>query len=301
MNVQHTLATEARFKGIGLHTGAAVNLVVRPAPEDSGIRFFLQPAGASRPAMVAARVENVTDTNHCTSLSQGGATVHTVEHLLAALAGLGIDNADVWLDAGEVPVLDGSAAPFVHGLLDAGLAPQAAPRTVIRVTAPVRVAEGTDKWIELAPSETPGLTVDLDIDFDHASVGCQRMAFALTPERFAGELAAARTFGFMDDVAALRQAGLARGGSLENAVVIGAEGVMNPEGLRFSDEPVRHKVLDLVGDFALLGRPLWGRIAAHRSGHTLHAVAMRALLARPGCWEAVTAPMPEPALAFARS
>jgi UDP-3-O-[3-hydroxymyristoyl] N-acetylglucosamine deacetylase len=301
MNVQHTLATEARFKGIGLHTGAAVNMVVGPAPADSGIRFRVQPPGVSRPTVVAARIENLVGTSYCTSLGCGGVTVHTVEHLLAALAGLGVDNADVWLDAGEVPVLDGSAAPFVHGLLGAGIVPQGALRTAIRVTAPVRVEEGADKWIELAPSDEPGLTIDLDIAFTHASVGRQRLAFALTPERFVEELAAARTFGFLDEVEALRQAGLARGGSLENAVVIGREGVMNPEGLRFADELVRHKVLDLLGDFALLGRPLWGRITAHRSGHTLHAVAMQALLARPGCWEAVEAPVSEPALAGARN
>jgi len=290
MTVQHTLASEARFKGIGLHTGQAVNMVVAPAPEDSGVRFLVRKPGSDEPVVIPARVESLAGTAYCTILGRGGVTVHTVEHLLAALSGLGVDNAAVWLDAGEVPVLDGSAAPFVRGLLEAGIVAQVAPRTALKVTAPVRVEEGSDKWIELLPADRPGLTVELDIDFDDATVGAQRMAFALSAERFAAELASARTFGFKDEVEALRRAGLARGGSLDNAVVIGPEGVLNPEGLRFGDEPVRHKVLDLVGDFALLGRPLWARVVAHRSGHTLHAVAMRALLARPACWEAVEAP-----------
>jgi len=296
MTFQHTLASEARFKGVGLHTGASVNMVVGPAPEDSGVRFLVQPSGTPDPVVIPARVEHVVSTAYCTSLGIGGVTVQTVEHLLAALAGLGIDNADVWLDAGEVPVLDGSSAPFVEGLLAAGIVPQPAPRAALRVTAPVRVDEGDDKWIEVRPSLVPGLTIDLDITFPHASVGHQRMRFRLTPEGFAADLARARTFGFLDEVEALRRAGLARGGSLDNAVVIGAEGVMNPEGLRFGDEPVRHKVLDLIGDFALLGRPLWAHVVAHRSGHTLHAVAVQALLSRPSCWEAVEAPVPDAVL-----
>lgn len=296
MTVQQTLASEVRFRGIGLHTGSAVNMVVGPAPADSGIRFVVAGPGAARPMTVAARIENLAGTAYCTSLGHGGVTVHTVEHLLAALAALEVDNAEVWLDAGEVPVLDGSADPFVRGILEAGLALQPTPRTVLRVTAPIRVAEGADKWIELAPSDTPGLTVDLDIDFAHTTVGSQRMRFELSPEHFVRDLAAARTFGFADEVEALRRAGLARGGSLDNAVVIGADGVMNPEGLRFADEPVRHKVLDLIGDFSLLGRPLWAHVTAHRAGHTLHAVAVQALLARPGCWETVEAPEPATAL-----
>jgi UDP-3-O-[3-hydroxymyristoyl] N-acetylglucosamine deacetylase len=299
MTFQQTLATEAHFKGVGLHSGAPVHMVVGPAPEDSGIRFLVQPSGCPDPVVIPARVEHLSGTSYCTSLGVGGVKVQTVEHLLAALAGLGIDNADVWLDAEEVPVLDGSSAPFVDGLVAAGIVPQPAPRAALRVTDTVRVEEGDDKWIEVRPALAPGLTIDLDIDFAHATVGSQRLRFHLTPEDFAADLAAARTFGFMDEVEALRRAGLARGGSLENAVVIGADGVMNPGGLRYDDEPVRHKVLDLIGDFALLGRPLWAHVVAHRSGHTLHAVAMRALLSRPACWEAVEAPVPDAVLCAA--
>jgi UDP-3-O-[3-hydroxymyristoyl] N-acetylglucosamine deacetylase len=284
MTNQHTLASEAHFSDIGLHSGDPVHMVVGPAPAGSGIQFRVEAPGVE-PRTVAARIENLVGTDLCTTLGDGDVTVRTVEHLLAALAGLGIDNALVRLDAGEVPILDGSASPFVDGLLKAGLRAQSAPRTVLKVTAPIRVEDGDDKWVEIAPADREGLTIDLSIDFDHPALGCQDMRFFLTPERFARELAAARTFGFKREVAALQQAGLARGGSLDNAVVLDEDGVMNPGGLRFADEPVRHKVLDLIGDFALLGHPLWGRVTAHRAGHTLHAEAVRALLAHPGRFE----------------
>jgi UDP-3-O-[3-hydroxymyristoyl] N-acetylglucosamine deacetylase len=296
MTFQHTLASEAHFKGVGLHNGTSVNMVVGPAPEDSGIRFLVQPSGRPEPVVVPARADFLVSTDYCTTIGADGVTVKTIEHLMAALVGLGIDNADVWLDGDEVPVLDGSSALFVEGLLAAGVVPQPAPRAALRITAPVRVDEGDDKWVELHPSDTPGLTVDLDIDFSHEAVGSQRLRFHLTPEHFAADLSAARTFGFFEEVEALHRAGLALGATLENAVVIGEDGVMNPGGLRFDDEFVRHKVLDLIGDFALLGRPLWGHVVAHRSGHTLHAVAVRALLSRPACWEAIEAPVPAAAL-----
>jgi UDP-3-O-[3-hydroxymyristoyl] N-acetylglucosamine deacetylase len=287
MAVQHTLADSAHFEGIGLHTGAQVHMEVAPAETDTGIRFVVpRPDGGTQ--VIGAVPENVTDTAYATSLGAEGVEVHTVEHLLAALAGLGIDNAEVRLSAPEVPILDGSAAPFVEGLLEAGIAAQAAPRAYLKVVAPIRVAEGTDKWIEFGPGEVPTLSVAMEIRFDHAAIGTQRTRYVQSPRAFARLLARARTFGFLREVEALRRAGLARGGSLASAVVIGDEGVVNPEGLRYPDEPVRHKVLDLIGDLALLGRPLWATATAHRSGHTLHARAVRALIAHPECWEVVT-------------
>jgi len=287
MAVQHTLEDVARFEGIGLHTGAKVHMDVLPADADTGIRFVVDgPDGTAR--VIEAVPEHIVDTAYATSLGAGDMVVHTVEHLLAALAGLGIDNAEVRLSAPEVPIMDGSAAPFVHGLLNAGLAAQAAPRAYLKVTAPIRVAEGTDKWLELGPGDAPTLAVALEIRFDHAAIGTQRTRYVQSPKAFARLLSRARTFGFLREVEAMRRAGLARGGSLDTAVVIGDEGVLNPDGLRYPDEPVRHKVLDLIGDLALLGRPLWAQVTAHRAGHTLHARAVRALIAHPECWEIVT-------------
>jgi UDP-3-O-[3-hydroxymyristoyl] N-acetylglucosamine deacetylase len=297
MAVQHTLGDVARFEGIGLHTAEKVHMEVAPAAVDTGIRFVVaQPDGGTR--VIAAVPENVVDTAYATSLGADGVVVQTVEHLLAALAGLGVDNAEVRLTAPEVPIMDGSSAPFVAGLLAAAVVPQAAPRSYIRVTAPIRVAEGTDKWLELGPGDAPTLSVALEIQFDHAAVGTQRTRYVQSPKAFSRLLSRARTFGFLSEIEAMRRAGLARGGSLESAVVIGDEGVMNPDGLRYPDEPVRHKVLDLIGDLALLGMPLWATATAHRSGHTLHARAVRALIAHPECWEVVT-DVPEPAAAGA--
>lgn len=183
--------------------------------------------------------------------------------------------------------MDGSAAPFVADLLAAGVQEQDRPRFVIRVTAPIRVQDGPDKWIEIRPMEGPGTLVDYWIEFAHRAVGAQSYRCEVTPERFVSELSAARTFGFLDEVEALKCAGLARGGSLDNAIVIGDEGIMNPGGLRFADEFVRHKVLDLIGDLSLLGRPVWGHVVAHRSGHDLHTRLVAAILEQSGDWELV--------------
>jgi UDP-3-O-[3-hydroxymyristoyl] N-acetylglucosamine deacetylase len=285
--VQHTLGAWATFEDVGLHTGEKVRMEVAPAAPDTGVRFVV-PRPDGTPAVVAAVPENIAGTAYATSLAADGVTVHTVEHLLAALAGLGIDNAEVHLSAPEVPIMDGSAADFVHGLLKVGALPQDTPREYIKVIRPIRVAEGTGKWLQLGPGEAPTLTVALDIDFAHTAIGTQRTRYVQSPEAFVRVLARARTFGFLREVEAMRRAGLVRGGSLDNAVVIDDEGVMNPDGLRYPDEPVRHKVLDLSGDLSLLGRPLWAHATAHRSGHTLHARAVRALLAHPECWEVVT-------------
>ncbi|MDH5527232.1 MAG: UDP-3-O-acyl-N-acetylglucosamine deacetylase [Nitrospirota bacterium] len=285
MSYQNTVSKEARFTGVGLHTGASVTLSVRPAPVDAGLRFVVGRPGAE-PVVIDAHHANIQTTSYATSLGSGDLRLHTVEHLLAALSGLGVDNAELWLDGPEVPVMDGSARPFVEGLLQAGLVEQPKARRVIRITQPIRVADG-DKWIELLPSVQPGLQVDYAIDFEHLAIGRQHFHMKVTPETFEKEIAAARTFGFAHEVARMQSAGLARGASLDNAVAVGDEGVLNPGGLRFDDEMVRHKVLDLVGDLALLGRPLWGHLIANRAGHGMHARLMEEILLRTDRWESV--------------
>lgn len=293
MSFQTTVASAAHFSGIGLHSGEQVNLSVLPAPADHGIRFHVSRPGGAAPVVIPATPEKVAATAYATSLREGPVALHTVEHLLSALAGLGIDNAQIHVDAEEVPIMDGSALPFIHGLLKAGIRPLAAPRMVIRILEPIRVEEdGGGKWLEVTPLAAPETVIDYHIEFAHEAVGTQRYRFVLSPDTFVGELAAARTFGFAREVEALRQAGLARGGSLDNAVVIGDDGVLNPEGLRFVDEQVRHKILDLIGDLALVGRPVLGRISAHRSGHGLHTRLAQAILARPEAWELVEQPAP---------
>jgi UDP-3-O-[3-hydroxymyristoyl] N-acetylglucosamine deacetylase len=288
MSYQTTVVKPVVFSGVGLHSGQRVNLVVRPAASDSGIRFHVTRDTDTEPVIVTATVDKVAATSYATSLKEGDLSLHTVEHLLAALSGLGIDNADIDVDAEEVPIMDGSAEPFINGLLEVGIRPLNAPRMVMRMLETIRVEEdGGDKWLEIAPLDAPETIIDYQIDFSHRVVGRQHYRLVLSPETFMAELGSARTFGFAHEVQAMRQVGLARGGSLENAVVIDDEGVMNPEGLRFVDEQVRHKALDLVGDLALLGRRLLGHITAYRSGHGLHTRLAREILAHPEAWELV--------------
>ncbi len=287
MGFQTTVASDAHFTGVGLHSGEPVNMVVRPALANSGIRFIVSPAGET-PMVISATADKVAATAYATSLKVGDVALQLVEHVLSALAGLGIDNAEITVDSTEVPILDGSAAPFVRTLLQAGIAELQAPRRVMRILEPIRVEEdGGDKWLELLPTDMPGTVIDYHIEFDHKAVGTQQFRFVLTPQSFIDDLCEARTFGFAREVQALQQLGLARGGSLENAVVIDDDGVMNPEGLRFEDEQVRHKILDLIGDMSLLGYPVVGQYVAYRAGHGLHNRLARAVLARPDAWELV--------------
>ncbi len=287
MAFQTTVAGDVRFTGVGLHSGEPVSMVVRPAPADSGIRFIVAPEGGD-PVTISATADKVAATAYATSLKVGDVALQLVEHVLSALAGMGIDNAEITVDSTEVPILDGSAAPFVRELSRVGIAELRAPRRVMRILEPIRVEEdGGDKWLELLPTDLPGTVIDYNIEFDHKAVGTQRVRFVLTPESYVRDLCEARTFGFAREVQALQQLGLARGGSLENAVVIDDDGVMNPEGLRFEDEQVRHKILDLIGDMSLLGHPVMGQYVAHRAGHGLHNRLARAILARPEAWELV--------------
>lgn len=282
---QRTLKNVIRATGVGLHTGAKVFLTLKPAPADAGIVF--RRTDLAHPTDIPARPENVTDTRLSTTLEVGAARVSTVEHLMSAFAGLGIDNAYVELTAGEVPIMDGSASPFVFLIQSAGIEEQDAVKQFIRIRKPIRVEDG-DKWATFEPWD--GFMISFTIDFDHPTLrGSKQVAqvdFANTS--FVKEVSRARTFGFMRDLESMRKAGLARGGGLDNAIVMDGFRVLNEEGLRYEDEFVRHKVLDAIGDLYLLGHPVIGAFSAHKSGHALNNKLVRALLADRDAWEFTT-------------
>jgi UDP-3-O-[3-hydroxymyristoyl] N-acetylglucosamine deacetylase len=276
---QHTIQRPVFCEGIGLHSGQPVSLWLRPAPPDSGITFVKHtPAGT---ISLAARIEQVSETRLATTLGQGELVIHTVEHLLAAVNGMGIDNLMVELTASEIPIMDGSAQPFVAAIASAGIAAQQATRTVCAIMQSVEVRDG-DGWIAATPA--PGLEIYNTVEYDHPTIGRQAFAYREDgPAAFAATLAGARTFGFADNVEQLKASGYIKGGSLDNAVVVGADGVVNREGLRWPDEFVRHKTLDLLGDLTLFGRPLRGRINAYKAGHRLHVKFVTYLVAHPEC------------------
>jgi UDP-3-O-[3-hydroxymyristoyl] N-acetylglucosamine deacetylase len=282
---QRTLKTAIRTTGVGLHTGARVELALRPAGVDTGIVFHRVdlPDAATLPALA----ENVGDTRLSSTLRRGGVSVSTVEHLMSALAGLGIDNLHVDVAGPEIPIMDGSAYPFVYLLQSAGLAEQAAAKRYLRVTAPVEVRDG-DKWARFDPF--PGFKLDFTIDFPHPVFGSENRHVVLdfAEHSYVKEVARARTFGFMQDVEAMRAAGLALGGSLNNAIVLDETRILNSEGLRFDNEFVRHKMLDAIGDLYLLGHPLIGQYTAYKPGHALNNALARALLASPDAAQTVT-------------
>ncbi|WP_299441037.1 UDP-3-O-acyl-N-acetylglucosamine deacetylase [uncultured Rhodospira sp.] len=279
---QQTLAAPVTVSGIGLHTGETVTLTLRPAEADSGV-WVHRADVTDRDPMIPARWDHVVDTRLCTVLGNAaGVTVSTVEHLMAALAGLGVDNAEIVVDGPELPVMDGSSAAFVAPIEAVGLRAQQAPRRVVRVRDPVTVEDG-DSVAALRPAPR-GLTIDAGIDFTSAAIGRQRRVVTVTPDSFRRELADARTFGFRHEVEGLRAMGLARGGSLDNAVVVDGDAVMNPGGLRHDDEFVRHKALDALGDLYLAGHPMVGVYAGHRPSHRLNNLLLRALFQRPEAW-----------------
>jgi UDP-3-O-[3-hydroxymyristoyl] N-acetylglucosamine deacetylase len=281
---QRTLKDSIRATGIGLHSGAKVYMTLRPAPANTGIVF--RRLDLAEPVDVPADALNVTQTNLGTTLEQGDAKVATVEHLLSALAGLGIDNVFIDLTAAEVPIMDGSAAPFVFLLQSAGIEEQNAPKRFIRIVKSVRVEED-DKWAELSPYD--GFRVNFEIDFDHPVLRKHRQHAHLdfSTTSFLKEISRARTFGFLKDVESLRANDLALGGSLDNSIVMDEYRVLNEDGLRFRDEFVRHKVLDAVGDLYLLGSCLIGEFTGYKSGHRLNNLLLRALLAQPECYREV--------------
>ncbi len=268
MDFQRTIRKPATLDGIGLHSGKPVRLTVSPAPVDSGIVFRVglvtgRPDQLSEPILAAP--ESVVDSHYATTLGRGSARVQTVEHLLAAIAGLGIDNLNVHLDGTEVPAMDGSAKPFVAMLLAAGRTHQNARRRAITIPHPIRV--GTDsRWLQIVPADR--LRISYTLDNDHPAIGTQALSWTATERSFVEDFAPARTYGFLKDLGAIRKRGLAQGVSLDNTIGVGNGGVLN--GLRYRDEFVRHKVLDLVGDLALLGRPLLGHVIARNAGHALN-------------------------------
>ncbi|MBI3930127.1 MAG: UDP-3-O-[3-hydroxymyristoyl] N-acetylglucosamine deacetylase [Armatimonadetes bacterium] len=265
--LQRTLAASCRFDGVGIHSGRHCMAQVHPAPEGTGVVFTAE--GRS----FRAAVEHVVRCERCTTLGDGCVSVSTVEHLLAAIAGLGVDNLRVEVEGGEVPILDGSAAPFVEAMRAAGLVEQSLPAPVLGLRRPVWVHSGSSVAIALPHSH---LQLECSIHFDHPLVGFQSVAYDSRAEDFANRLAPARTFGFWEEVKLLLERGLARGGDFSNALVIRADGTSSP--LRFSDEPARHKCLDLLGDLALLGARLQARVQVLKAGHRLHVELVRKIL-----------------------
>jgi UDP-3-O-[3-hydroxymyristoyl] N-acetylglucosamine deacetylase len=273
--------------GIGLHSGKKVTLSLIPAPADHGIRFRRSDLGVEIPAHVSYLGGGQ---QLQTSLVNGGASVETVEHLLSAFRGMGVDNVIVELNHREVPIMDGSAAPWVYLIQDAGIKMQNAPRRSLQVVRPIQVQHG-DKRIALYPAD--GFKVSYTITFDHPMLRHQQKTVDLDEQMFVDQVAPARTFGFLKEVEMLRQRGLALGGSLENAVVLGETGVLNP--LRFEDEFVRHKILDVLGDLALVGYPVQGHLVVHRGGHALHTAFAEEVLRQQDAWQLVESPAPAPA------
>lgn len=279
---QRTLKNLIRATGVGLHTGAKVYMTLRPAPPNSGIIF--RRVDLARPVEIKATPHAVGDTRLSSCLERDDVRISTVEHLMSAFAGLGIDNAYVDLSAPEVPIMDGSAAPFVFLLQSAGIEAQSAPKKFIRVLNPVRVEEGT-KWVQLEPHN--GFKLSLSIDFDHPLFDKMRKSVSVdfSDTSYIKEVSRARTFGFMQDVETMRGQGLALGGSLDNAIVMDEYRVLNTDGLRYEDEFVKHKVLDAIGDLYLLGHPLIGAFSGQKSGHALNNQLLRRLLEDRAAWE----------------
>ena len=289
MIAQRTLKSLTKAVGVGLHSGQRVELTLRPAAPDTGIVF--RRVDLPQPVDIAISAQAVSDTRLASTISSGSAKVHTVEHLMSACAGLGIDNLTIDITAEEVPILDGSAASFVFLLQSAGIELQAAPKRFIRVLKPVEVREGqgaAEKWARLSPYE--GYKLGFEIDFDHPAVDStgQRVEFDLGTGSYTRDIARARTFGFTKDVEIMRANGLALGGGLDNAIVMDDYKVLNTDGLRYNDEFVKHKILDAMGDLHLLGKPLLAAYSAFRSGHALNNKLLRELLSQPDAYEVVT-------------
>jgi len=280
MGAQRTLRRAISCAGIGLHSGRKVTLSLKPASANSGIRFRRSDLGGVE---VPAQVHHVGGINYATGLTRDAVRVDTVEHLLAALVSLGVDNAIVELNSPEVPIMDGSAAPFVYLIQEAGVKRLDAPRSYLKVHRPMSLTRG-DKRIAIYPSDH--FKVTYSIAFDHPLLRHQSRTIRLTPDAFVDEIAPARTFTFLKEVEMLRQQGLALGGSLENAIVVGDTGVLN-NALRFDDEFVRHKILDVIGDLALIGYPIIGHLVAHRGGHALHTAFAAHVLEQQDAWTLV--------------
>lgn len=291
MRLQRTLKQEIKFEGIGLHTGRYSKVCLKPAPRDTGIIFVR----TDKDLAIKASIGSVTDTAFATTLGLNGTRVKTVEHVLAALAGLGIDNVYIELNGTEIPILDGSSLELTSLILNAGIAKQSKKRPYIRITHPVALTDGN---AEIAVFPYHGRRITYRIHFNHHLLGEQQLSLDLTEESFTLEIAPARTFGFLKDVEYLKANGFARGGSFDNAIILGETGILNATGLRFKDEFVRHKILDLIGDFSLIGYPIYGHVIANKSGHTTNLKFLKKLLTHPECWELEAEISPQPVLSY---
>ncbi len=278
---QTTLAAAVAASGIGLHTAVPVNLRLCPAPPDTGYIFIRTDLGGFE---IPANVEFIAHCSYATTLMKSGVALSTVEHLLAALRGGGVDNCHIEIDNLELPIMDGSAEDFTTLIERAGLVTQPVARRALLVREAIAVEMG-DRFMSVEPAD--GYFIDCEIDFAHPFIGLQTYSLEISNGAFGREIAAARTFGFTEEIEALRRANLIRGGSLDNAIVLTGEGMLNETSLRFPDEFVRHKILDIVGDLALLGMPLLGRVRARKSGHIVHAALMTKLLRQRSAWEIV--------------
>jgi UDP-3-O-[3-hydroxymyristoyl] N-acetylglucosamine deacetylase len=287
MDAQRTLRRQISCVGIGLHSGNKVNLTLKPAPADTGIRFRRTDVGGPGGHEVPATVQHLAGIQLATGLSRNEVSVETVEHLLAALTSCGVDNVLVELNSPEVPIMDGSAAPFIYLIQEAGLKTLPARRKYLKIVRPIAISRG-DKRIALYPSDH--FKVTYSISYDHPMLRHQSRTLRITEDTFVEELAPARTFTFLKDVEMMRQNGLALGGSLENAIVLGETGILN-NALRFEDEFVRHKILDAIGDLALVGYPVIGHLVAHRAGHALHTEFAAKILEETNAWRLVEAPV----------
>lgn len=281
---QYTLRKSVSCCGVGLHSGRTVNLSIKPAPVNSGIRFHRADMPAS--SHIQAYMDKVVDTRLATTLGNDDFKISTTEHLLAALQGFGIDNADIEIDSAEIPIMDGSAGPFFNLLTKSGKKKQRGLKKVLRITKPIHYRDG-DAQLTISPYN--GFKVTGEICFDDTLIQKQKFSFDLSSDRFRDEIAQARTFGYVEQVEELWANGLALGGSLANVIAIhwNRKSVLNEDGLRYEDEFIRHKVLDLIGDLALLGFPVLGHVEAYKAGHTQHLGLMQAIAASPDCWEVV--------------
>jgi len=280
MRSQRTIKNEVAFEGIGLHTGKHARVTLKPASRDTGITFIR----SDKNTVIKAHVGSVIDTAFATTIGQDGTKIRTVEHMMAALAGLGIDNIVVDVNGPEIPILDGSSTELIGVILKAGIAKQGKKRPFLRIKRPIIFDDGNSKVAAL-PYE--GRRITYSIFFNHYGFGEQRLSLEIDEETFAREIAPARTFGFLKDIEYLRTNGLAKGGSLDNAIVLGENGVLNSSGLRFKDEFVRHKVLDSIGDLAILGFPIYGHIIANKSGHSTNIKFLKKLLSFPEAWDLI--------------
>ncbi|MBI5102669.1 MAG: UDP-3-O-acyl-N-acetylglucosamine deacetylase [Nitrospirae bacterium] len=280
MRSQRTIKSPVQFEGIGLHTGVHSKVILNPASRDSGVTFIR----TDKRMTAKAHVGSVVDTAFATTIGHNGAKIRTIEHLMAALAGLGIDNVTVEVEGPEIPILDGSSTELISLILRAGIAKQAKRRPYLRILRPFIFEDGHSK-IGAFPHR--GYRITYSIHFHHHGIGEQRLSVDINEENFARELAPARTFGFLKDIEYLRTNGLAKGGSFDNAIVLGENGILNSTGLRFKDEFVRHKVLDSIGDFSLVGFPICGHIIASKSGHATNIKFLKKLLSFPDAWDII--------------